>query len=162
MIVSLADCYGFPLGVYSETVVDVVDAIFYPDAAVAAHFTNSLDCFFYKIPTTEIAICAVIPVALSRNNKTPISSIIGAKIKSFSITVFSISYFSSFFFPSLSSPKNKKPTTTNATERIPIHISTPPTPCVNLESELAFPASAGGFFTTVPPGKPNFLLELGL
>ena len=32
----------------------------------------------------------------------------------------------------------------------------------NLESELASPASAGGFFTTVPPGKPNFLLELGL
>ena len=29
----------------------------------------------------------------------------------------------------------------------------------NLESELASPASA---FTTVPPGKPNFLLELGL
>ena len=32
----------------------------------------------------------------------------------------------------------------------------------NLESELASPASAGGFFTTVPPGKPNFLIELGL
>ena len=32
----------------------------------------------------------------------------------------------------------------------------------NLGSKLVSPAPAGGFFTTVPPGKPNFLLELGL
>ena len=41
-----------------------------------------------------------------------------------------ISYFS-FFFPSLSSPKKANPTATKPTARMPIHISTPETPCVS-------------------------------
>ena len=43
-----------------------------------------------------------------------------------------ISMFSAFFLHSLSIPKNTNPTATNAAERIPIHLSTPETPCVSI------------------------------
>jgi hypothetical protein len=50
------------LGVHSETVVNVVDAIFQPDAAVAAHGSNRLDGFFCTLGFD--AVVGYLPAAL--------------------------------------------------------------------------------------------------
>ena len=79
-------------------------------------------------PITEITICAVIPVALSKNSRIPITNKAGVKTRSFFIIHLLLKICFYFLFPSLSRPRNANPTAAKATERIPTHIKTPGTP----------------------------------